>query len=174
MAAKLLNRGSQITENCHHLLITCEAEGRQMRDVANNLATTSDSWERQVEVGASGVPQDLRKLRGHMRQRAQVVTWSRMLWSVAIVLIVDFIFMFLCLDLVLYIEGYFTFYMSHYLGWFVLYPWCRVNRDTNLSVVCELCNFVIASTVRVWAPCVAFPTCGAHPHWFAVRFVPSY
>ena len=34
---------------------------------------------------------------------------------VEIVLIVDFIFMFLCLDLVLYIEGYFTFYLSHYL-----------------------------------------------------------
>ena len=32
---------------------------------------------------------------------------------VEIVLIVDFIFMFLCLDLVLYIEGYFTLYMSH-------------------------------------------------------------
>ena len=35
---------------------------------------------------------------------------------VVIVLIWDFIFMFLCLDLVLYIEGYFTFYMSQYLG----------------------------------------------------------
>ena len=35
---------------------------------------------------------------------------------VEIVLIVDFIFMFLCLDLVLYIEGYYTFYISHYLG----------------------------------------------------------
>ena len=35
---------------------------------------------------------------------------------VAIVLIWDFIFMFLCLDMVLYILGYFTFYMSHYSG----------------------------------------------------------
>ena len=35
---------------------------------------------------------------------------------VEIVLIMDFIFMFLCLDLVLYIEGYFTFYISHYSG----------------------------------------------------------
>ena len=35
---------------------------------------------------------------------------------VAIVLIWDFIFMFLCLDMVLYILEYFTFYMSHYLG----------------------------------------------------------
>ena len=34
---------------------------------------------------------------------------------VEIVLIWDFIFMFLCFDLVLYIEGYFTFDMSHYL-----------------------------------------------------------
>ena len=35
---------------------------------------------------------------------------------VEIVLIVDFIFMFLCLDLVLYILGYCTFYLSHYSG----------------------------------------------------------
>ena len=35
---------------------------------------------------------------------------------VAIMLIWDFIFMFLELDLVLYILGYFTFYMSHYSG----------------------------------------------------------
>ena len=69
--------------------------------------------------------------------------------DVVMVAIVDFIFMFLCLDMVLYILGYFTFYMSHYLRLIVLYPRCRVNRDTNLSVVCVLCNFVIASTVRV-------------------------
>ena len=42
-----------------------------MRDVANNLGTTSDSWERQVEADASGVPQDLGKLRGHSRRRAR-------------------------------------------------------------------------------------------------------
>ena len=42
-----------------------------MRGVANNLGTTSDSWERQVEAGASGVPQDLGKLRGHARRRAR-------------------------------------------------------------------------------------------------------
>ena len=35
---------------------------------------------------------------------------------VAIMLIWDFIFMFLELDLVLYILGYFTLYMSHYSG----------------------------------------------------------
>ena len=39
--------------------------------MANNLGTTSDSWERQVEAGASGVPQDLGKLRGHARRRAR-------------------------------------------------------------------------------------------------------
>ena len=60
---------------------------------------------------------------------------------VEIVLIWDFIFMFLCLDMVLYSEGYFTFYMLHYLGWFVLYPRCRVNRDTNLSVVYDYVIF---------------------------------
>ena len=67
------NRGSQITEteNCHHLLTTWEAEPRRTRGVANNLGTTSDSWERQVEAGASGVPQDLGKLRGHARRRAR-------------------------------------------------------------------------------------------------------
>ena len=70
MPAELLNRGSQITENCHHLLTTCKAEAKQTRSVANNLGTTSDSWERQVEAGASGVPQDLGKLRGHARRRA--------------------------------------------------------------------------------------------------------
>ena len=42
-----------------------------MRDVANNLGTTSDNWERQVEAGAAGVPQDLGKLRGHARRRAR-------------------------------------------------------------------------------------------------------
>ena len=42
-----------------------------MHSVANNLGTTSDSWERQMEAGASGVPQDLGRLRGHARRRAQ-------------------------------------------------------------------------------------------------------
>ena len=35
---------------------------------------------------------------------------------VVIVPIWDFIFMFLGLDVILYILGYFTFYMSYYLG----------------------------------------------------------
>ena len=39
--------------------------------MANNLGTTGDSWERQVVASASDVPQDLGKLRGHARQRAQ-------------------------------------------------------------------------------------------------------
>ena len=52
---------------------------------------------------------------------------------VATVLIWDFIFMFLCLDMVLYILGYYTFYISC--------PRCWVNRDTNLSIVCVLCSF---------------------------------
>ena len=53
---KIINRGIQITENCHHLLTTREAKARRTRGVANNLGTTSDSWERQVEASASGVP----------------------------------------------------------------------------------------------------------------------
>ena len=36
--------------------------------------------------------------------------------DVVMVAIGDFIFMFLCLYLVLYIEGYFIVYLSHYLG----------------------------------------------------------
>ena len=52
--------------------------------------------------------------------------------GVVMVAIGDFIFMLLGLDLVLYILLYFTFYMSHYLGSFVLYSRCRVNRDTNM------------------------------------------
>ena len=77
-AAKLLNPGSQVTESrqpnysiaAAKLLKTAatwEAEARRTRDVANNLGTTSDSWERQAEAGASGVPQDLRKLGGYAR-----------------------------------------------------------------------------------------------------------
>ena len=42
-----------------------------MCSVANNLGTTSDSWEHQVEAGASNVPQDLGKLRGHARRRVR-------------------------------------------------------------------------------------------------------
>ena len=67
VASEFLNHGIQTTENCHHLLTTCEAEARQMRSMANNLGTTSDSWEHQVEAGAFGMPQDLEKLRGHAR-----------------------------------------------------------------------------------------------------------
>ena len=40
-----------------------------------------------------------------------------------------------------------------------------------MSVVCVLCNILIlASIVRVWAPSVAFPACGAHPH-YAIRSI---
>ena len=42
-----------------------------MRSVVNNLGTTSDSWERQVEAGASGGPQDFNKIRGHACRRAR-------------------------------------------------------------------------------------------------------
>ena len=47
------------------------AQQSRRHSVANNLGTTSDSWERQVEAGAFGVPQDLGKLRGHARRRAR-------------------------------------------------------------------------------------------------------
>ena len=42
-----------------------------MHSVANNLGNTSDSWERQIESDAFGVPQDLGKLRGHACQRVR-------------------------------------------------------------------------------------------------------
>ena len=48
-----------------------------MRGVANNLGTTSNNWERQVEAGASGVPQDLGKLSGHVRRRARAARRAR-------------------------------------------------------------------------------------------------
>ena len=60
---------------------------------------------------------------------------------VAIVLIWDFISMFLGLDLVLYIVGYLYILYVTLFRLIVLYSRCRVNRDTNLSVVCALCNF---------------------------------
>ena len=76
----------------------------------------------------------------HLQNSSDKLTQTDMKSNVVMVAIGDFIFMFLCLDMVLYIGGHFTFYMSHYLGWFVLYPRCRINRDTNLFVVCVLCN----------------------------------
>ena len=48
-----------------------------MHNVANDLGTTSDSWERQVEAGASSVPHDLGKLRGHSRQSARATRRAR-------------------------------------------------------------------------------------------------
>ena len=54
----IINRGSQITENFHHLLITYATEAKRMHCVADNLATTSDIWERQVEACGSGVPRN--------------------------------------------------------------------------------------------------------------------
>ena len=39
--------------------------------MVNNLGTTSESCERQMEASVSGVPKDLEKLRGHARRRAR-------------------------------------------------------------------------------------------------------
>ena len=60
---------------------------------------------------------------------------------VAIVLIWDFIFMFLGLDLVLYIVGYLYISYITLFRLIVLYSRCRVNRDTNMFIVYVLCNF---------------------------------
>ena len=67
----IINHGSQITENWHHLLTTSKAEAKRTCSVGSNLGTTSDSWERQVDSSGFGVPQDLGKLRGHTRRRAR-------------------------------------------------------------------------------------------------------
>ena len=83
---------------------------------------------------------------------------------VAIVLIWDFIFMFLCLDVVLHIEGYLHILYIILFRLIVLYSWCRVNRDTNMAVVCVLCYFNSCFHDARFRLRVAFPTCGAHPH----------
>ena len=68
---------------------------------------------------------------------------------VAIVSIWDFIFMFLGLDMVLYIVRYLYILYVTLPRLIVLYFWCRVNRGTNMFVVCIFCNFAIASTARL-------------------------
>ena len=82
---------------------------------------------------------------------------------VKIVLNWDFIFIFLSLDLVLYIDGYLYILYVVLFRLIVLYSRCRVNRDTNMSVVYVLCNFNFCFHC-VFGLRVAFPTCGAHPH----------
>ena len=91
---------------------------------------------------------------------------------VVIVLIWDFIFMFLGLDLVLYIVWYLYILYITLFRLIVLFSRCRVNWDTNMSVVCVLCNIFLLP-LCVWAPYVAFPTCGAHPHWATVCSMPQ-
>ena len=81
----------------------------------------------------------------------------------AIVSIWDFIFMFLGLDVVLYIEECLYILYVTLFRLIVLYSRCRVNRDTNMSIACVLYNIFIASTACLGLR-VAFPTCGAHPH----------
>ena len=58
---------------------------------------------------------------------------------VAIVLLWDFILVLLGLDVVLYIEGYSYILYVTLFRLIVLYSRCRVNQDTNMSVVCVLC-----------------------------------
>ncbi len=43
---KIINRGIQITEKLPLPFEAWEAEAKRTRGVANNLGTTSDSWER--------------------------------------------------------------------------------------------------------------------------------
>ena len=74
-----------------------------------------------------------------------------MKFGVVMVAIGDFIFVLLGLDLVLYIEGYlYILYVTCY-RLIVLYSRCRVNRGTNMSVVCRLCNFILLPLCVLWA-----------------------
>ena len=70
--------------------------------------------------------------------------------------------MFLGLDPVLYIWGYLFIVYVTLFRLTVLYSRCRVNRGTNLSVVLYYVILLLLP-LRVWAPCVAFPTCGPFP-----------
>ena len=93
---------------------------------------------------------------------------------VAIVSIWDFIFMLLGLDLVLYILGYLYILYVTLFRLIVLYSRCRVKQDKNMSVVCVLCNFLVfCFHCACLGACVAFPTCGVHPHYVAVCSIPS-
>ena len=70
--------------------------------------------------------------------------------------------MFLGLDPVLYIWGDLSIVHITLIKFIGLYSWCRVNQSTNLSVVLYYVIFLLLP-LRIWAPCVAFPTCGAFP-----------
>ena len=61
---------------------------------------------------------------------------------VAILSIWHFIFILLGLDLVWSIMGYSYILYVILFRLIVLYSQCRVNRGTNLSVVCVLCNIL--------------------------------
>ena len=97
---------------------------------------------------------------------------------VAIVLIWDFIFMVLGLDLVLYIVGYLYILYVTLFRLIVLYSRRMVNRDTNMSVVCVLCNnfefcFHCAFGLRVWRsqPVGRIPTgLQSAPYYYAEVF----
>ena len=61
----------------------------------------------------------------------------------------DFIFMFLGLDLVLYILGYLFIVYITLIRLIVLYSRCRVNWGTNLFVVLYYVILILASTPRL-------------------------
>ena len=71
--------------------------------------------------------------------------------------------MFLCLDMVLNIEGYLYILCVTLFRLIVSYPQYKVNRDTNLSVVYVLCNIFIASTMHLCSLCGVPNLCGASP-----------
>ena len=90
---------------------------------------------------------------------------------VAIVLIWDFIFMLLGLDMVLYIEGYVYILYVTLSRLIVLYSLCRVNRGTNMSVVYVLYNFIFCFHCMFGLSVWRSPTCGVHPHYATIRSI---
>ena len=90
---------------------------------------------------------------------------------VEIVWIGDFIFMFLRLDLVLYILGYLFIVYVTLFRLIVLYSRCRVRRGTYLSVVFYYVILILASIAHLGLLCWAFPTCGVRPHHAVVHSV---
>ena len=81
---------------------------------------------------------------------------------VKIVAFGDFIFMFLGLDVVLYILGYFLIVYVTLIRLIVLYSRCRVNRSINLSVVLYFVILLLLPLCTVWAS-----ECGVPNLWGA-------
>ena len=70
---KMLKPSKQFTENQKPTLTPSKGERAAWRTTTTSPRRGGRLLERQAEAGASGVPQDLGKLRGHAHQKAQPV-----------------------------------------------------------------------------------------------------